>query len=162
MESISLAPWKVMASLPYQADLSAYITAGRLIDPATNLVPWTDATVPGSIYRDLLREGLIKDPYYDCDPLGCGGICGMDQLRRIFRDLRLLGVLLPLLTVASLVLCPVFFDFGFMRKLQLLLPPTYFINGGSNPAFLLYTLAYTALCAGVCLVFDRLPRWKST
>ena len=91
----------------------------------------------------------------------CAGVFAM-MLRRIFRDLRLLGVLLPLLTVASLVLCPVFFDFGFMRKLQLLLPPTYFINGGSNPAFLLYTLAYTALCAGVCLVFDRLPRWKST
>ena len=90
MESISLATWKVMASLPYQADLSAYITAGRLIDPATNLVPWTDATVPGSIYRDLLREGLIKDPYYDCDPLGCGGICGFNDKGR-FTDCYNIG-----------------------------------------------------------------------
>ena len=76
MENIPLAPWKVMASLPYQADFSAYITEGLLIDPAPNLVPWFDAAVPGSIYRDLLREGLIKDPYYDCDSLGCEWVAG--------------------------------------------------------------------------------------
>ncbi len=76
MENISLAPWKVMASLPYQADFSAYITQGQLVDPAPNLVPWFDASVPGSIYRDLLREGLIKDPYYDCDSLSCEWVAG--------------------------------------------------------------------------------------
>ena len=71
MENIPLSQWKVMASLPYQADFSAYITEGKLVDPATNLVPWIDASVPGSVYRDLLREGLITDPYFDCDSLHC-------------------------------------------------------------------------------------------
>ena len=32
MENIPLAPWKVMASLPYQADFSSYITEGLLIN----------------------------------------------------------------------------------------------------------------------------------
>lgn len=89
----------------------------------------------------------------------CTGMFAM-MLRRIFRDLRLLGVLLPLLTVGSLVLCPVFFDLGMMRKLQLLLPPTYFINSGSNPVFLLYMLGYTALCTSLYLLFGFLPRLK--
>jgi len=49
MENIQLNSWKVMAALPYQADFSAYITEGMLIDLSPNLVPWIDATVPGSI-----------------------------------------------------------------------------------------------------------------
>ena len=71
MENIPLGQWKVMASLPYQADFSAYIREGVLADRATDLVPWIDATVPGSIYRDLLREGLIEDPYFDRNSLHC-------------------------------------------------------------------------------------------
>ena len=93
----------------------------------------------------------------------CTGVFAM-MLRRVFRSVRILGTLLPLLTVASLVICPVFFDFGFMRKFQMLLPPTYFINSGRNPMYLLYMLAYTGLCAGVCLLFDgaiRLKRQRS-
>ena len=65
MENIQLGQWKVMGSLPYQADFSAFVTEGRLFNPATNLVPWIDATVPGSIYRDLERAGFIEDPYFD-------------------------------------------------------------------------------------------------
>lgn len=89
----------------------------------------------------------------------CAGVFAM-ALRRIFRSVGVLGTLLPLLTVASLVICPVFFDLGPLRKLQLLLPPTYFINGGSNPAYLAYTLVYTAVLALICLVFGNLPQLK--
>jgi len=76
MEKIPLAQWKVMASLPYQADFSSYITEGLLVDRPTNLVPWIDATVPGSIYRDLQREGFISDPYFDRDSLHCEWVAG--------------------------------------------------------------------------------------
>ncbi|MBQ4156638.1 MAG: hypothetical protein IJD86_00645 [Clostridia bacterium] len=76
MENIRLDQWKVMASLPYQADFSSYIKEGRLINPATNLVPWIDACVPGSIYRDLIRAGLIEDPYFDINSLHCEWVAG--------------------------------------------------------------------------------------
>ena len=76
MENIQIGQWKVMASLPYQADFSSYIKEGVLINPATNLVPWIDATVPGSIYRDLWRAGMIENPYFDTNSLGCEWVAG--------------------------------------------------------------------------------------
>lgn len=76
VENILLNQWKVMASLPYQADFSSYIKEGMLINPATNLVPWIDASVPGSIYRDLLRAGLIADPYFDQNSLSAEWVAG--------------------------------------------------------------------------------------
>lgn len=76
MENIRIGQWKVMASLPYQADFSSYIKEGVLINPATNLVPWIDASVPGSIYRDLMKAGYIKDPYFDTDSLSAEWVAG--------------------------------------------------------------------------------------
>ena len=35
------------------------------------ILPWIDAKVPGCIYSDLLRAGLIRDPYYDMQSLEC-------------------------------------------------------------------------------------------
>lgn len=76
MENICLGQWKVMASLPYQADFSSYIKEGLLINPAPNLVPWIDASVPGSIYRDLMRAGLIEDIYFDINSLHAEWVAG--------------------------------------------------------------------------------------
>ncbi len=76
MEKIVLGQWKVMASLPYQADFSSYIKEGIFINPATNLVPWIDASVPGSIYRDLLKAGYIEDPYFDVNSLHAEWVAG--------------------------------------------------------------------------------------
>ena len=76
MEHIELAQWKVMGSLPYQADFSPHITAGVLINPPTHLVPWIDAQVPGSVYRDLQRAGWIDDPYFDRNSLACEWVAG--------------------------------------------------------------------------------------
>ena len=76
MENIQLGQWKVSGSLPYQADFSPFITEGRLFDPPTNLVPWIDATVPGSIYRDLERAGFIEEPYFDRNSLHCEWVGG--------------------------------------------------------------------------------------
>ena len=76
MENIQLGQWKVSASLPFQADFSSFITEGQLMNPATNLVPWIDATVPGSIYRDLERAGYIDEPYFDRNSLHCEWVGG--------------------------------------------------------------------------------------
>lgn len=76
MENIHIGQWKVMASLPYQADFSSYIKEGLLINPATNLIPWIDASVPGSIYRDLIKAGYIEDPYFDLNSLHAEWVAG--------------------------------------------------------------------------------------
>lgn len=76
MENILFGQWKVMASLPYQADFSSYIKEGLLINPATNLVPWIDASVPGSIYRDLMKAGIIEDVYFDTNSLSAEWVAG--------------------------------------------------------------------------------------
>jgi len=76
MKNILLCQWKVMASLPYQADFSSYIKEGLLINPATNLVPWIDASVPGSIYRDLMNAGIIENIYFDVNSLNAEWVAG--------------------------------------------------------------------------------------
>ncbi len=73
MQEISLSPWKVMGTLPYQADFSKHMQEGVLLP---NLTPWIDAEVPGSIYRDLMRAGLIEDPYFDKNSLSCEWVAG--------------------------------------------------------------------------------------
>jgi beta-mannosidase len=44
------------------------IDAEHLPEALANL-PWIDARVPGSIYRDLMRAGWIADVYADCNSL---------------------------------------------------------------------------------------------
>ena len=63
-------------------------------------------------------------------------------LRTVFGGRRGLAVLIPVLTIVMLAVCPVFFDVGDLRKLQLMLPPTYYINGAFNPKYLIYLAVY--------------------
>ena len=79
-------------------------------------------------------------------------------VRRLTGGIRGLGMVTPLLIVVMLVVCPVFFDLGAMRKLQLLLPPTYFINAAYNEKYLVYMALYTAIVLLLCHVIDRLKK----
>lgn len=79
----------------------------------------------------------------------CAGVFGM-LLRRLTRTEGGLAAVLPVLTVAMLVLCPVFFDLGALHPVQLLLPPTYYINAGADPRWLGYMAVYTCICASLC------------
>ena len=84
-------------------------------------------------------------------------VCGFAMvLRRICVSVQALGIAMPLLVVVMFVVCPVFVDLGVLRYVQLALPPTYYINAIPNPAYLLYGLGYILICAGFCLVWDRL------
>ncbi len=68
-------------------------------------------------------------------------------LRRLCGSIRSLGVMMPLLVVVMLLICPVFFDLGQLRMAQFVFPPTYYVNAMYNSKYLLYMVAYTALCA---------------
>ena len=76
-------------------------------------------------------------------------------LRRLLGRISVIGTAIPLLIVAMLSVCPVFFDLGALRRVQLLLPPTYYINSAHNPVYLVYMAIYTLLCMLICLGFDN-------
>lgn len=71
----------------------------------------------------------------------CCALFGM-VLRALFGGGRGLAVLLPALTLVMLAVCPVFFDFGGLRTLQLMLPPTYYINCAYNTRYFRYLAIY--------------------
>lgn len=73
MKQIKLSPWQAMATLPYQADFSKHIQQGA---PLANLTPWFPASVPGCIYADLQRAGMIPDPYFGMNSLACEWVAG--------------------------------------------------------------------------------------
>ncbi len=53
-----------------------------------------------------------------------------------------MAVALPVTAVAMLAVCPVFFDLGFLRRVQFLFPPTYFLRGVYQPQYLIWGLLY--------------------
>ena len=71
----------------------------------------------------------------------CCALFGM-LMRAVFGGGRGLAVLLPVLVIVMLAVCPVFFDFGQIRKLQFLLPPTYYINSPYNDKYFTYLALY--------------------
>ena len=68
MKHIPLSPWQAMGTLPWQADFSRHIQQGL---PLANQTPWFPASVPGCIYADLQKAGLIEDPYFASNSLHC-------------------------------------------------------------------------------------------
>lgn len=77
-------------------------------------------------------------------------------VRRLTGGMRGLGMVTPILVVVMLVVCPVFFDLGMLRQVQLLFPPTYFVTAAYNSSYLLYMLCYTLLALLVCRILDHL------
>ena len=77
-------------------------------------------------------------------------------VRRLSVGIRGLGMVTPILVVVMLVVCPVFFDLGPLRQIQLLLPPTYFVNGVYNEKYVLLMAVYTLLLLAICRIVDRI------
>lgn len=68
MNTIKLSQWKLLCTLPYQADFSKHMQEGLDIP---NLTDWMDAKVPGSVYQDLENAGYIENPYFSTNSLNC-------------------------------------------------------------------------------------------
>lgn len=71
-------------------------------------------------------------------------------LRTLFGNQKILAIFLPLLVVVMIAVCPVFYDLAALRYLQLLFPPTYFVNTLYNPDYALFMLLYICLCHLIC------------
>lgn len=83
-------------------------------------------------------------------------------LLEIFPNAKWLCATVPILVLCMVALCPVFFDFAFLRPVGHLLPPTYYINAAYNPMYLLYMPGFTVAALlgamGLRWVKDRIRR----
>ena len=102
------------------------------------------AGVNVNIQRELLSLLLFI--------LCCSAFCVL--ISQIFSKVYVLGSLIPILTVIMFVVCPVFFDLGFLRKIQFVFPPTYYINSVYNNQYYLYAIIYFAVCAVVSIAIN--------
>ena len=98
------------------------------------------ALLVGGVAVFWAREVAILLLYAVC----CAAFCLL--VMRLCRSIRTLAAVLPMLIVAMIALCPVFFDLRNLGWLQLLFPPTYFVNAAYDGRYLLYMAGYTALC----------------
>lgn len=58
---------------------------------------------------------------------------------------RAFGIILPIVLVACLVFCPIFFELKGFGAIQALLPPYYYLSGRFDMIYALYSLIYIAL-----------------
>lgn len=86
------------------------------------------------------REVAVSGVYVLC----CGSFAML--LRTLFPKNQQLGASLTALTVAMVGICPVFFDLSQLRVLQLLFPPTYYLQSLHSNGWLLAMAGYTLLC----------------
>lgn len=84
----------------------------------------------------------------------CGAFCLL--VMRLCRSIRTLAAVLPMLIVAMIALCPVFFDLRNLGWIQLLFPPTYFVNAAYDGRYLLYMIGYTLVCLTLAWGVERL------
>lgn len=60
--------WKVKGFWPYVPLLGKSMELGNELMGVTD---WIDATVPGGVHYDLLKAGLIEEPYFELNSLKC-------------------------------------------------------------------------------------------
>ncbi len=66
MKTLSFGSWSILGTLPYQADFSRPLREGGDM-PA--LIPAVPANVPGCVYDDLWKAGVIESPYFNKNSL---------------------------------------------------------------------------------------------
>ena len=139
----SLLPerYNILAEFSYQA-----VSAGNMMLMILVCLLCT------GLHQRIWQE-LVLAPLYGL----CCCLFGM-LLQRIFR--RILPAVLPGLLVAVLVGSPVFFDLAALRSVSLLLPPTYFIQGGYNCRYLLYLAVYDLLLGAFVLLWEQIRKIK--
>ena len=102
---------------------------------------------------DLLREVLVLLLYCLCVSFfGC-------FLRALFWSVRILALALPLFALLMIACCPVFFSLpGSLAWVSYLFPPTYYLRGTGDGAFLLWMMLYSFLLWGASRWLSRLRR----
>lgn len=80
------------------------------------------------------------------------------MLRRLLGRIHVIACVMPLLVVTMLLVCPVFFDLGLVRGVQLLFPPTHYINGIYDTSCIVHMALHILCCGVACFLLDKLNR----
>ncbi len=81
-------------------------------------------------------------------------------LKQIFGSIKLYGAIIPLLIVIMIAVCPIFFDFRSFLGVQLIFPPTYYVNAVYDSKYLLYMVVYSAFGMVLCFLLGILQKIK--
>ncbi len=115
------------------------------------LAAWLSLFVAG-LAGSLLQEWLILLLYTIC----CSVFCLV--LGQLIHSIKLYGALIPLVTVIMIAVCPVFFDIRDFLGVQLLFPPTYYVNALYDSRFVLYMVAYAVAGLLLCWLLGWLRK----
>lgn len=74
----------------------------------------------------------------------------------ILKDIRLIGAVILPISVIMIAVCPVFFDFRAFIRVQLMLPPTYYVNAAYDAKYIGYMLMYAVVCVLLSTLADRI------
>ena len=114
------------------------------------LVSLFAAGIATSVWIELLSVVL----YSVC----CTVFCLL--VKRIFGSIKLYGAIIPLFIVIMIAVCPIFFDFRSFLGVQLIFPPTYYVNAAYDSKYLLYMVAYSVFGIILCFLLDALQKIK--
>ena len=101
---------------------------------------------------DIIREALVMIIFVAACSLFCMTV------ERICSKLGALCAVTPLLVIGMIVICPVFFNIGFLRPLQILFPPYFYLNGVYNNTFVIQMLIYIAALAVLNILLFAISR----
>ncbi len=65
------------------------------------------------------------------------------------------GQITPFIIMIALVVSPIFFDLANVKLLQLVFPTYYYLCSVFNPVYIAYTMLYSAVVFGVCILINR-------
>jgi len=102
------------------------------------------------IFTQWYREMVWMAVYI---PMGMG-FCSL--LQRVCGKVRRLAALIPVLMLASFVLCPVFFFVPKLRMLSCLLPPFYYLNVVHNGSYIYRMILYCAVVFAIDFIWGRM------
>lgn len=88
--------------------------------------------------------------------LCCSAFCMV--MSQILSKIHILGSIIPILTVIMFVFCPVFIDYGGLRKVQYLFPPTYYISSAYNNQYYLHAVIYFVSCMAVAYIINLIKQ----
>ena len=126
-KTFSLLPARRRVWVMAGGNLSALLTAGTVV----YLALWVSEGL-----GDPVAEALSMLTFILC---ACG-FCTL--LGSSLRDIKLLGLLAPVVLVVCMVFCPIFFTMRGMLWLQMLLPPYHYLVSGYSGIHILYMLIY--------------------
>lgn len=99
-----------------------------------------------------LREVVMAVLYAFC----CTVFCMI--IRLLCVSLKILSVMTPVIVIALIAICPIFYDFEALRAIQIFLPPYYYIKAVYNDAYLLYMAVYCVISSFVYLFLCKVTK----